>query len=340
MFLVRSGAIDGFNRLVTALGENPIRLLSAAGLSESLLRNPNTYLPYSKLAELLELTASACAEPLFGLRLARTQTSSVLGDIAMGISQQPTVGDAFASINKHLYLHARGLHVEQRQRGDEVYLELVFEITSPRGINQLVQMSVGQMANFASEILAARNQTITILLRQPSPGAGVGLRYGKFGARIEFDAGSDGIRLPAKLLGRKPHHDEEALRRHFEDYIYALKQRYPDNLQDQVRDIIGQGLPTGECSLARVAATLELHPRVLQKRLRSQGSSYGALLQETRLAIASEHLRFKSMSITDLALNLGYADVSVFSRCFKHLTGMSAREWQARAAQAADREQP
>jgi AraC-like DNA-binding protein len=67
---------------------------------------------------------------------------------------------------------------------------------------------------------------------------------------------------------------------------------------------------------------------VLQKRLQLQGSSYVALLQETRLTIAREHLRFKSMSITELALNLGYADVSVFSRSFRRLTGMSARQWR------------
>ena len=64
MFLVRSGAIEGYTSLVVALGENPMRLLAAAGLSESLLRNPNTYLAYSKLAELLELTAAACSEQL------------------------------------------------------------------------------------------------------------------------------------------------------------------------------------------------------------------------------------------------------------------------------------
>lgn len=330
MFLVRSGAIEGYTRFVAGLGENPVRLLSTAGLGESLLRNPNTYLSYSKVAELLEMTAVACNEPLFGLRLARTQTSSVLGDIGMTISQQPTVRDALTNIEKYLYLHARGVHVLQRQRGDELRLKLKFEITSPRGLNQLIQMSVGQLANFAGEILAAPRHTIPVMLCQPAPISDIGLQYGKTYAGIVFDASSDCIRIPAKLLERKPHRDEEALRRHFEDYIQLLKQRYPDNLQDQVRDIIGQALPSGECSLKRVAASLELHPRVLQKRLRLEGSSYVKLLQETRLTIAKEHLRFKSMSITDLALNLGYADVSVFSRSFRRLTGMSARQWQNR----------
>lgn len=328
MFLIRSGAIEGYTRLVAALGGNPVRLLAAAGLSESLLRNPNTYLSYSKLAELLEMTAIICGEPLFGLRLARTQTSAVLGAISVTVSQQPTVGDAFANINKHLYLHARGLHVAQQQRGEEVQLELKFEITSSRGLNQLIQLSVGQLANFAAEILALPNHAISLYLRQPAPVADIGLRYAKTCEEMEFDANGDGIRLSAKLLARKPCRDEEALRRHFEDYIQLLKQRYPDSLQDQVRDIIGQALPSGECSLERVAAILELHPRVLQKRLQLQGSSYVTLLQETRLTIAREHLRFKSMSITELALNLGYADVSVFSRSFRRLTGMSARQWR------------
>lgn len=333
MFLVRSGAIVGFTRLLTELGQNPVSLLTAAGLSSTLLRDPNTYLPYSKLAELLELAATACDEPLFGLRLARTQTSAVLGDIGVTISQQPTVRDAFASINKYLYLHARGVEVEQRQRGDSVQLELRFKITSPRGLSQLVQMSVGQLANFAAEILAVPGHTIPVLLRQQSPSGDISRRYGKSLSGIVFDAGNDCIRINSRLLDRKPHRDEAALRRHFEDYTRLLQQRYPDNLQDQVRDIIGQSLPSGECSLERVATTLELHPRVLQKRLRLEGSTYVKLLQETRLTIAREHLRYKSMSITELALNLGYADVSVFSRSFRRLTGMSARQWQDRSQQ-------
>jgi AraC-like DNA-binding protein len=138
--------------------------------------------------------------------------------------------------------------------------------------------------------------------------------------------------LSTKRFEQRPHNDPEALRRHFEEYAQFLQTRYPDCLQDQVRDIIGQALPSGECSLERVAATLELHPRVLQKRLQQEGSSYVKLLQDTRLTIAREHLRVGSMSITDLALNLGYADVSVFSRNFRRLTGMSARQWQQATA--------
>ncbi|WP_223464182.1 helix-turn-helix domain-containing protein [Pseudomonas sp. GL-RE-26] len=67
----------------------------------------------------------------------------------------------------------------------------------------------------------------------------------------------------------------------------------------------------------------------LQKRLQAEGSRFSQLLQETRLEIAKQNLLRDKTSITDLALNLGYADVSVFSRHFKQWTGFSPRNWRA-----------
>ena len=124
MFLIRSGAIDGYERLVTDLGGNPVHLLAAVGFSPPQLRNPNTYVSYSGLAELLELSAQACNEPLFGLLLSRGQSSTVLGEIALAIAQQSTVGEALGSVNRYLYLHARGVYLEQYRRGSRTQLEL------------------------------------------------------------------------------------------------------------------------------------------------------------------------------------------------------------------------
>lgn len=328
MFLIRSGAIAGYQRLVSQLGQNPVELIEAAGLSNAQLRNPNTYVSYSKLAGLLEISAGACDAPLFGLMLSEMQTSSVLGELAITLSQQPTVGDALASVNRYLYLHARGVHLNPVDRGDLLALELVFDISSPWGIDQLIQMSVGQLATFIIDLLGSGHGSCTLTLRQYPRENGDFTHWRQAGIRVEFGADCDGVRIPRKWLERKPRSDDEAMRRHFREFIQLLEQRYPDNLRDQVRDIMGQLLPSGECTVARVAATLDVHPRVLQKRLLNSGTNYAELLRETRLEIARQHLRARSMAITDLALNLGYAEASVFSRNFKQWTGQSPRAWQ------------
>ncbi|WP_223513122.1 helix-turn-helix transcriptional regulator [Pseudomonas sp. GL-R-26] len=134
---------------------------------------------------------------------------------------------------------------------------------------------------------------------------------------------------PLEFLKRSPRANEELMRTHLLHRMQLLKNQYPDNLKAQVCHLIGGLLHTGECSIEAVSNSLGLQPRVLQKRLQAEGSRFSQLLQETRLEIAKQNLLRDKTSITDLALNLGYADVSVFSRHFKQWTGFSPRNWRA-----------
>ena len=84
---------------------------------------------------------------------------------------------------------------------------------------------------------------------------------------------------------------------------------------------------------ADMAGRLNLGVRTMRRRLQKLGSSYGTLLRETRREIAEQHLRHGAMGVTELALNLGYADVAVFSRNFKCWTGLSPRQWQSARSQ-------
>lgn len=328
MFLVRSGAINEFEGLVRDLGANSIELMAKVGLSPSQFRDPNTYISYRKLAELLEVSAVACDEPLFGLLLASRQSSSVLGDLSVIMSQQPTVGDVLSNMDQYLYLHARGVHLNQQIKGDHMELNLVFDISTPQGLNMLIQMSIGQLVNFIAELLEVDKYSLPLFLHQSAP-----LNYQRstsdyFYKRIVFNKNDNATQIPLSWLNKKTHSDNAVVQEHFQRHLQKLAQRYPDNVQDQVKEIIGWMLPSGECSVERVARTLDLHPRVLQKRLKKLDTSYVTLLKEARLVIAEQHLRHRSMSVTDLALNLGYAEVSVFSRNFKQWTGLSPRQWQ------------
>ncbi len=117
MALVRSGALAGYEKQVRLLGGNPVELLAQAGLSPAQLRNPNTYISYRRMAELLEVTAVVCQEACFGLLLARQQNASILGDLNMTVFRQPTLADALETVSRYLYLHARGAHGKAYDRG-------------------------------------------------------------------------------------------------------------------------------------------------------------------------------------------------------------------------------
>lgn len=328
MALVRSGALAGYEKQVRRLGGNPVALLAQAGLTPAQLRNPNTYISYSRMAELLELTAIDRSEACFGLLLARQQNSSILGDLNMTVFRQPTLAEAVHTVGQYLYLHARGAHLHQEAQGDDTLLALTIDVSSPLGIGQTMQLSIGQLANFLCELMGLTDPSFGQLLQQAPPPPGQTRLDENIQSRIQFDSPTNGVRFPTRWLQARPRFDEDRLSEHLRRYLATLQERYPDNLCDQVRDIIGQLLPSGECSLEQVAATLDLQPRVLQLRLKSEQSNYGKLLRETRREVAEQHLRHGSLSVTDLALKLGFAETSVFSRSFKAWTGQSPREWQ------------
>lgn len=329
MFLLRSGAIEGYSTLVSQLGQNPVNLLRDAGMVVAQLRQPNSYLSYEKTADLLDETARQCQEPLFALRLASRQNLLAIGDVALSGSRQPTVGDALSFARQYLYLHASGLHLEVGQRGERAEVRLSFDFTNDSGLLQLSQLSAAQLFNAVKILAGADSPQIRLHLQQGAAKSALWQAAGVYG-RLRFDSTFDGVSFPLEFLKRSPQANEELMREHLLHRMQLLKNQYPDNLKAQVCHLIGGLLHTGECSIEAVSNSLDLQPRVLQKRLQAEGSRFSQLLQETRLEIAKQNLLRDKTSITDLALNLGYADVSVFSRHFKQWTGFSPRNWRAR----------
>lgn len=335
MFLIRSGALDGFERLLSQLGQNPAQLLRQHGLSSAQLREPNSYLAYLKLADLLDDCALLCHEPLFGLRLAAGQSLLAIGEMALPGSQQPSLGEALEFAKRYLHLHAQGVNLQGSLTPDEYELSLSFAFSNASGLWQLNQLSVGQLFNALRFLTGSTSRHLCLHLQQARPPHCPWLADWQTG-RLAFDSHMNGVSFPADWRQRPPNRDERLTRQYFQQRMQMLESRYPDNLQDQVCHIISSLLPAGEGSVERVGAALGLHPRTLQKRLQQQGSSFSRLLQDTRLGIARQHLQQQKMSITDLALNLGYADIAVFSRHFKYWTGLSPRQWRAQQALRTD----
>jgi len=333
MFLIRSGAIEGFEKLVGERGQNPATLLQQAGLSSAQLRDPNTYITYTRFADLLDKSARACGDPLFALNLAAGQSVLALGEIALSIRQQATLGDALTYANHHIRLHAYGVNVYQVPCGHTLELQLIFDFSSNTGLAQLVQLSAGQAFNLVSQMIENPGGALKIHLPQPAPPPPAQLPA-QYRGLVHYDSNFSGVSFPLSWLTRKPQFDEALLREHFQQRIRLLESVYPGNLQAQVCHIIANLLPSGECSIERVAGGLNLHPRVLQKKLQRDGISFRALLQQTRMDVAKRNLQHGQLSVTDLALNLGYADVAIFSRNFKRWTGLSPRAWKKQHPQS------
>lgn len=106
----------------------------------------------------------------------------------------------------------------------------------------------------------------------------------------------------------------------------ALK-RSPQQLtfSERVRASVEASLLESQ-EIAMVARQLGLTPRTLQRRLAAEQSSFNDILDSARRARAGHLLSQSRMSMTDVALELGFADASAFGRAHKRWTGESPRQ--------------
>ena len=82
-------------------------------------------------------------------------------------------------------------------------------------------------------------------------------------------------------------------------------------------------------SLGEIAAAAEPQRR---DRLEALAEALRAAMEKVRREIATYHLCRGDMQLTQLAMILGYSELSAFSRSFRRWYGVSPRTWAARSA--------
>jgi AraC-like DNA-binding protein len=108
--------------------------------------------------------------------------------------------------------------------------------------------------------------------------------------------------------------------------LLALR-RSRSGIADQVRDRLLLK-PSVMPHFDEVAKELHLAPRSLRRRLAAEGSSYRALLDEVRQALAEEFLLSKHMKLSEIAERLGYSESASFITAFIRWKGVSPDQYR------------
>ncbi len=90
----------------------------------------------------------------------------------------------------------------------------------------------------------------------------------------------------------------------------------------------------GRTTLAELARAHHTSPRSLQRRLADQGTSFQALLDDTRRHLAEAHLKEGRLDLAEIALLLGYSEQSAFTRAFRAWTGLPPAQWRRALSRA------
>jgi AraC-like DNA-binding protein len=152
---------------------------------------------------------------------------------------------------------------------------------------------------------------------------GENLRFGSNATRFLLDHGSLDRTIPGADSQRI-----KRLRARADAKLQALAtaQRIARSAEDKIVEL----LPNGWASTGDVAAALRISSRTLQRSLTSEGLSFRELLETARISRAEHLLTKTNLPLTEIAFQLGYAELSAFSRAAKMWFGVPPQSLRKR----------
>ncbi|MCC6245820.1 MAG: AraC family transcriptional regulator ligand-binding domain-containing protein [Gemmatimonadaceae bacterium] len=301
-------------------------LLHRAGVSESDLSDLDARHPVTHLIALLRAGADLEQDPAFALHFGQYVPCDQVSLAAPLGRSAKTVVEALALVNRYTplsldfpallganrYRFARtraGLWLCDERPADEwpEITELVFS-RMVQGIRRIQQTDVVRAVYVRHAAPAYRTTYEDI-----------------FGVPVHFASGQNAILLDPSYefteLVPGPSHVTRVLAQHADAQLVALAQQRScrGRLESELRAL----LHTGEVNIAHVARRLAMSRQTLYRRLKSEGVTYEHVLETLRCEIATAALHDEGVSVREVALRVGFADATAFSRAFKRWTGRS-----------------
>ncbi|WP_396932485.1 helix-turn-helix domain-containing protein [Mycolicibacterium sp.] len=145
--------------------------------------------------------------------------------------------------------------------------------------------------------------------------------------RVFFGACTSFIHVPADTLNevcRFP--DPVAYRVAVADLKRTLDRQRDASFSEQIRELL-EGEPA-QTSSKRVADELSMSTSTLKRRLAQEGTTFRELRQSFMRERAIVRLLDRSVSISEVAAELGYSDLTNFTHAFTRWTGHSPRHFR------------
>lgn len=323
---IRSGTLMGFYPLCKRLQINPVKLLQEERLPSTALRSPDLMISYDRFAHLLNRAADAAEYPLFGLAMSSYQGLKTFGTLGLIAGGYDTVEQCLGAIQKYFRFHAQGVAIEISVEGKETRIVLDFDLDPDIGLEQLAESSLGLGYNILRE-MAPMGLTGASIHFAHDALAPVETYRRHTDARLLFGQADNAIVFPTSILSRRPAPPSDEIRTYLESFLQDEAKGQEQPILHTVSKLINELIPAGEATLTTIAPLMNMHVRTLQRELSEAGTDFRTLLDEVRFEIARSALQL-GQSVTDLALNLGYSEISAFSRAFKRWSGVSPQQWR------------
>ena len=326
-------------RVVDAYARTALDAALAAGLSLDCLGFADglpATLPVGRYIDLLEQSAARSGDPCFGLHVGERMRPSTFATYSHVVLSSPTFAEAVVQTRRFEGLaHDLG-RTELLVEGDVATYRWHCPWLARQPSRHLPESIMAGIFTFANWLACQSLPLYSLSFPHARDEcADLGEYRRIFGLDPTFDASITQARFPAAVLNIEIPNADRAMfpvvERHAAQLLAQRDQELQgDGIIPQVRRCIADQLAFDQVCIGDVARTLNRSVRSLQRKLKDEGASFQAILDETRAALALVYLRDHKLSAEETSFLLAYRDPNSFYRAFSDWTGMTPAE--ARAA--------
>lgn len=329
--LVRAACLTNYGDVATAAGLNPARMLLDAGLSPSVLEEPDLMIPVERVGRLLQASATLSGNESFGLSMARKRLLSNLGAVGLLIRDQETLRGSLALLVRYLAFLNGSLTLAVEEHADTVIIrELLMSGSAHQPTRQRVELALGVMVRIIRQLIGRDWQPKRVCFEHAAP-RDLSTHTQLFGHCVEFNCEFNGIVCATSDLDTRNEFADPAMVRYAQKLLDTAMQTSENAMLDDVRRTILLLLPSGRCSIEKVSEHLGVVPRTIQRRLTEKGQCFSTLMTEIRKELAARYVFESNRSLTEVAELLGFSAPSSFSRWYQMQFGCSAKESRNKA---------
>lgn len=315
--ILRTAVADGVDRR---------EIISALRLDEARLRNPLSRIPADVAAQFFRLLQKNFDDPAVHLRLgekAAMRNFSDMGYVTQLATDLASVFKAHIQIQSIRQNIAKA-HFDATARPPRFHWE--YDAAKSAQYAAIIEFSVMSYARLAHQVLAEPPLLRSVHFRH-APQFDVAIYTAAFGCPVSFEMPETRMEMAGRQVFRpSPYANQNLFDAAYERYRAPMMWlRHGKPLLARSYFYLTSEIDKSPPTLDSMAATFGISERVLRRNLVAEGMSFRALLDQVRKDLSELYLLEGKRSIGEIALLLGYSEISAFTRAHKRWCGVPPR---------------
>jgi len=329
--MVNGVALTGLDLALKRLKCEPQEIFRHCGITPSDVGRHDRPIALTHYLRVYEYIQTEFGQGDFGVQfgaITRPKNAGLLGYLALNA---PTLEQAIVDFRQFLPLLLQGFRVDIKRLNTRQW-KLSFSLIDGQSAAapQVNEQGLAWFSNIIRAVLGQRRWLPEQLHLQHERPTHRALLERVFGPQIHYGQPANALIIKDSDMQKRNLRADALLYRtlHHQAQMNLDKISHQPPWLEFVEFTLEQLIVANTPTLAALASQLQLSPRKLQAKLKDQDTHFSRLVTQVRLRLASRMLSRGQISISEIALTLGYSETAAFTHAFKRQTGQSPREFR------------